>query len=43
MFTVIKSNENRYTIIDECSEILGYYYYIKYELFRILEEITMGN
>jgi hypothetical protein len=27
-FTVIKSDENHYVIIDECSEILGYRYYI---------------
>jgi hypothetical protein len=43
MFTVIKSGENHHMIIDECGEILKHCYYIKCELFRILEEMTMGN
>ena len=40
MFMVIKSHKNHYVIIDECSEILGYRYHIKYDLLRILEETT---
>jgi hypothetical protein len=41
-FTVIKSDKNHHAII-ECSEILGHHYYIKCELFRILEETIASN
>ena len=40
MFTVIKSHENYHAIIDECGEILGYWYRIKPDLLRTLEETT---
>ena len=39
-FTVIKSHENHYTIIDEEHDILRYWYCIKPELLRTLEETT---
>jgi hypothetical protein len=42
-FTIINSNENHYVIIDECGEMLRHCYCIKYELFRILKEMTTGN
>ena len=40
MFTVIKSHENHHVIIDEHGEILGYWYCIKPDLLRMLEETT---
>jgi hypothetical protein len=39
-FTVIKSHENHYAIIDEEHDILEYRYRIKPELLRMLEETT---
>jgi hypothetical protein len=39
-FMVIKFHENHHAIINEHSEILGYYYYIKHDLLRMLEETT---
>ena len=40
IFTVIKSDENHYVIIDECGVTLGYRYRIKPELLKTLEETT---
>jgi hypothetical protein len=37
---VIKSYENHHVIIDKRGEILGYRYYIKDDLLRMLKEIT---
>ena len=39
-FTVIKSDENHYVIIDECGVTLGYGYHIKPNLLKTLEEMT---
>jgi hypothetical protein len=39
-FMVIKSHENHHAIIDEEHDILGYWYHIKLELLRMLEETT---
>jgi hypothetical protein len=39
-FTVIKSDENHYVIIDERGVTLGYHYRIKLNLFKTLEEMT---
>jgi hypothetical protein len=38
MFTIIKSHENHYAIIDERSVTLGYRYCIKPELLKIFKE-----
>jgi hypothetical protein len=40
IFTVIKSYKNHHVIIDEHGKILGYWYYIKPDLLRMLEEMT---
>ena len=40
-FMVIKSDENHHVIIDERSMTLGYYYRIKSNLLKILEETTV--
>ena len=41
-FIVIKSHENHHAIIDEKHDILGYWYCIKPELLRMLEETTVA-